>query len=64
MGDIFCECFNVYYIFLVYLAGMKKAATAACVPCTVLITNGKRITTNQADYVFTLYIPPEQSRDY
>ena len=41
MGDIFCECFILYHIFLVYLAGMKKMATTACVPCTVLITNGK-----------------------
>ena len=47
MGDIFCECFNLYYIFLVYLAGMKKVATTACVPCTVLITKGKRKSTEQ-----------------
>ena len=27
----------LYYIFLVYLAGMKNVATTACVPCTVLM---------------------------
>ena len=45
----------LYYIFLVYLAGMKNVATTACVPCTVLITNGKRKSTGQT-CVFTLYL--------
>ena len=45
----------LYYIFLVYLAGMKNVATTACVPCTVLITNGKRKSTEQT-CVFTLYL--------
>ena len=45
----------LYYIFLVYLAGMKNVATTACVSCTVLITNGKRKSTEQT-CVFTLYL--------
>ena len=47
---LFCTIF-----FLVYLAGVKKVATTACVPCTVLITSGKRKSTEQT-CVYTLYL--------
>ena len=34
------------YFVICALASMKKSGTTACVPCTVLITNGKRISMN------------------
>ena len=40
-GDVFCECFNLYCIFLVYLAGMKKSGNYCMCSFGVLITNGK-----------------------
>ena len=44
----------VLYFSCIYLAGMKNVATTACVPCTVLITNGKRKSTEQTCF----YIVP------
>ena len=54
-GVHFVNVFNFYCI--LYLAGTKKSGNyTACVPCTVLITNGKRISMNWADCAFTLYL--------
>ena len=50
MNVLFCTIY-----FFVYLAGVKKVATTACVPFTVPITNGKRKSTEQT-CVFTLYL--------
>ena len=57
-GVYFVIC-TVFYVLQVW----RKAATNACVPCTILISNGKRISMNWAARVCFHIVPPEQYRD-